>query len=80
LAGFRFSPTDPLVGQEVLFESLSYEPDGTVMSYEWDLDGDGFDYGSTARVAHVFGSAGEKAVRLRVSDNSGAPSSVAQRC
>jgi PKD repeat protein len=77
VAQFRFSPTTPLLGQEVLFESLSYDPDGTVASYQWDFDGDGFDDGSTAQVAHAFGSAGAKAVRLRVTDNGGSSSEVA---
>jgi PKD repeat protein len=77
VAQFRFSPTTPLLGQEVLFESLSYDPDGTVASYEWDFDGDGFDDGSTPKVAHAFGSAGPKAVRLRVTDNAGSSSAVA---
>jgi PKD repeat protein len=77
VAQFRFSPTDPLAGQEVLFESLSYDPDGTVTGYEWDFDGDGFDDGNTAQIAHAFGTAGEKTVRLRVFDNAGTPSAVA---
>jgi PKD repeat protein len=77
VAQFRFSPTSPLLGQEVLFESLSYDPDGSLEGYEWDFDGDGFDDGNTARVAHAFDSAGEQVVRLRVTDNSGAPSAVA---
>ena len=77
VAQFRFSPTSPLLDQEVLFESLSYDPDGSVASYEWDFDGDGFDDGTTARVAHAFDSTGEQVVRLRVTDNSGAPSAIA---
>ncbi|HWI01552.1 MAG TPA: PKD domain-containing protein, partial [Propionibacteriaceae bacterium] len=77
VAQFRFSPTSPLLGQEVLFESLSYDRDGSIASYEWDVDGDGFDDGNTARVAHAFDSTGEQVVRLRVTDDSGAPSAVA---
>jgi PKD repeat protein len=77
VAQFRFSPTSPLLGQEVLFESFSYDPDGSVAGYQWDFDGDGFDDGNTAKVAHAFDSTGEKVVRLRVSDNSGAQSTVA---
>jgi PKD repeat protein len=77
VAQFRFSPTSPLLGQEVLFESLSYDPDGSIASYEWDFDGDGFDDGNTARVAHAFDSTGEQVVRLRVTDNAGAPSAIA---
>lgn len=77
VAQFRLAPTSPLLGQEILFESLSYDPDGSVASYEWDFDGDGFDDGNTARIAHAFGTAGTKAVRLRVIDNAGMPSAVA---
>ena len=77
VAQFRFSPTSPLLGQEVLFESLSYDRDGSIASYEWDFDGDGFDDGNTARVAHAFDSPGEQVVRLRVTDDAGAPSAVA---
>ena len=77
VAQFRFSPTSPLLGQEVLFESLSYDPDGSVASYEWDFDGDGFDDGNSSRVGHAFGSAGVRTVRLRVFDNFGTPSAVA---
>jgi len=77
VAQFRFSPSFPLAGQEVLFESLSYDPDGSVTRYEWDFDGDGFDNGSTADVAHTFASAGAKTAQLRVFDNSCRSSVVA---
>jgi PKD repeat protein len=78
VAQLRLSPRAPLLGQEILFESLSYDPDGRIASYEWDLDGDGFDDGNSAQVAHAFASAGDKVVRLRVSDNAGASSVAAQ--
>jgi PKD repeat protein len=77
IAQFRFSPAFPLVGQEVLFNSSSYDPDGRLTRYEWDFDGDGFDDGSTAEVAHTFRSAGAKTARLRVTDNSCRSSVVA---
>jgi PKD repeat protein len=77
VAQFRFLPTSPLLGQEVLFESLSFDSDGNVVSYAWDFDGDGFDDGNTARVAHTFTTTGEKLVRLQVTDDSGTPSAVA---
>lgn len=79
VAQFRFSPTSPLVGQEILFESLSYDPDGSGLVYEWDFDGDGFDDGNTPQVAFSFGSAGERVVRHRVSDSAGTPSAVASQ-
>ena len=78
VAQFRLSPSAPLLGQEILFESLSYDPDGSIARYEWDFDGDGFDDGNSARVAHAFAGTGDKVVRLRVSDNAGASSLATQ--
>ena len=74
VAQFRLSPSASLLGQEIVFESLSYDPDGSLVHYEWDFDGDGFDDGNSARVAHAFAATGNKVVRLRVSDNAGASS------
>jgi PKD domain-containing protein len=74
VAQFRLSPSAPLLRQQIVFQSLSYDPDGSIASYEWDFDGDGFDDGNGAQVAHAFTSTGDKVVRLRVSDNSGASS------
>lgn len=77
VAQFRFSPTLPVVGQEVLFESQSYDPDGALTSFEWDVDGDGFDDGTSPLLAHKFQSAGSRAVRLRVTDDSCTQSPIA---
>ena len=71
VAQVRFSPTSPLVGEKVLFESLSYDADGTVARYEWDFDGDGSADASTAQAAHSFTTPGTKTARLVVYDNSG---------
>ncbi len=71
VAQIRFSPTSPLPGEEVLFESLSYDPDGTVERYEWDFNGDGSADADGVQAAHSFTTPGTKTVRLRVYDNSG---------
>jgi len=56
------------VGQPLTFDSNgSYDPDGFLISYDWDL-GDGvFDNG--AIVAHAFSSAGVYTVTLTVTDD-----------
>ena len=77
VAQIRFSPTSPLPGEEVLFESLSYDADGTVQRHEWDFDGDGSADANGARVAHSFTTPGTKTVRLQVVDNSGRASTPA---
>ncbi len=71
VAQVRFSPTSPLPGEEVLFESLSYDADGSVERYEWDFDGDGSADANRAQVAHSFTNPGTKTVRLVVFDNAG---------
>jgi hypothetical protein len=64
-------PTAPAAGQQVTFLSNSYDPDGFIASYAWDLDDDGaFDDGTGSSVSAVFG-AGRHTVGLRVVDDSG---------
>jgi len=42
VAAFTYSPSSPVVGTPVVFNaSTSYDPDGTIVSYQWDLNGDG---------------------------------------
>jgi PKD repeat protein len=77
VAQFSFSPTAPRAGQEVFFDSFSYDPDGTLQLQEWDFDGDGdFQDGDAnetdASAAFTFGSPGAKQVSVRVTDNAGA--------
>ena len=66
------------VNQLVVFHGqYSYDPDGYIVSWEWDFDGDG-DYGDSYYngndpVPHVkYGTPGEYTVDLRVTDNDGA--------
>ena len=47
----------------------SYDPDGEIVAYEWDL-GDG-DWSTGINVSHTYRSEGEYLVRLRVTDNEG---------
>jgi len=75
VAFFTFSPEMPKSGELVTFDaSTSIDPDGAIISYEWD-----FGYGKSARgskVQHRFrgGPEGNKeyAVKLTVRDDQGA--------
>lgn len=42
VAGFTVDRTSVYVGEEVNFSSTSYDPDGDIVSYWWDIEGDGF--------------------------------------
>jgi hypothetical protein len=64
-------PAAPAPGQQVTFLSNSYDPDGFIAGYAWDIDNDGaFDDGSGPSIATTF-PAGRHSVGLRVTDDSG---------
>ena len=54
---------------------LSFDPDGQIVKYEWDLNDDGSyerDTGTSARISNVFNESKAYNVWLRVTDNTGA--------
>ena len=62
-----------IAGQEtVLSGTGSRDPDGQIVLYEWDLDGDGAFEVTGGEVRHTFWSPGDFAVTLRVTDDAGA--------
>ena len=75
-ASFAVSPNPVLSGvSTTLNASASSDPDGTIVKYEWDLDGNGSyetDTGVTASKVTSYATPGERVVGLRVTDNSGA--------
>ncbi len=80
-ADFRFSPQSPDTNTVVTFDaSSSRDPDGTIVKYEWDFNGDGrFDETKTTPIAtRLFDRAGEWRINLRVTDNRGATGSISK--
>lgn len=76
-ASFVFSPTSPKVGEKVNFNaSGSTDPDGSIVSYQWDFGDGRSDSGET--VTHKYKNAGTFAVVLVVQDNSGNRGSTSQ--
>jgi plastocyanin len=75
VAELSVSPQPVVAGEgAVLDGSGSRDADGSVVSYAWDLDGDGaFERGggAEARLAHVFEHAGDQRVGVRVVDATG---------
>jgi PKD repeat protein len=51
--------------------SESKDPDGTIISYEWDLDGDGQFDQTGQKIKTTYEKIGDYTVTLRVTDNSG---------
>lgn len=78
-ASFTFSPSFPTTGEEVNFFALSSnptgpgDPDGSIVNYEWDLDGDGTTDRTTSipTVSHSYSSPGTYTVSLTVIGNDG---------
>ncbi len=61
-------------GTEWTFVGTGMDPDGSIVSYEWDIDGDGtYDTYSelNGRVTSVFSEIGYVTMRLRVTDDDG---------
>ncbi|MEN3283116.1 MAG: hypothetical protein V7607_4256 [Solirubrobacteraceae bacterium] len=73
VARFTASPTTARAGQTVTFNgSTSSDPDGSIVHYEWDLDGNGSyetDSGSNPVTSRSYPSDGPVDVKLRVYDD-----------
>jgi KaiC/GvpD/RAD55 family RecA-like ATPase len=72
IASFTYSPSTPYLGETVIFNaSGSYDPDGTIESYNWDFgDGNSTAVFSTT-INHVYRASGSFNVTLTVFDNDG---------
>jgi PKD repeat protein len=76
-ATFVVFPGSPLVGEEVTFVSYSGDPDGHISEQAWDLNADGnFDDAAGPLVTHRFSAPGGRTVTLRVTDDTGAASTL----
>lgn len=81
VTSFSYSPTSPQPEQAVTFTSSSTDADGDrIVKWEWDLNGDGvYNEGSTASVSYAFPRSGLFPVSLKVTDDRGTSSNVAQQ-
>jgi PKD repeat protein len=76
-AAFSYTPAEPVAGQTVTLASTSADPDGTIASQSWDLNGDGrFDDGTAASASFTPPAAGTYPVGLRVVDDRGSAATV----
>jgi len=73
VADFTYTPENPVVGNNVIFDSgPSHDEDGRIISYFWEF-GDGKN-STKASPAHVYTSPGKYHIKLTVMDNYGATS------
>jgi parallel beta-helix repeat protein len=69
VSNFSFSPSSIMTGQEVHFEDLSADPDGEILTWEWE-----FGDGATSDLkdpVHSYSEPGSYTVSLTVTDDSG---------
>jgi len=77
VASFEFTPEDPIPGENVTFNaSESSDPDGEIVSYEWDFNEDGLPDAFGVEAQHAFTQ--DTAVTLTVEDNDGKRTSQTQ--
>ena len=70
---FGLVPQNPVAKELVTFTSTAVDPDGPIVSQQWDLDGDGaFDDGTGETALFFWARAGTYPVALRVTDRDGA--------
>jgi PKD repeat protein len=68
-AAFNFLPTDPMVLDTVTFTSTSSDPDGSIVSTQWDFENDGTFDATGTQVNHAYLFGGDYTVRMRITDN-----------
>lgn len=73
VANFTFTPTNPMVGQDVQFNGTSsFDPDGFVRLWTWNFgDGSGLFISTSPLLDHTFFDQGNFTVTLTVEDNAG---------
>lgn len=72
-AEFTFSPTEPFVGSEVVFNaSMSEDLDGNIVEYRWDFGDDNVANSITPIIVHKFATSFPYKVNLTVVDSDGA--------
>ena len=77
IASFTYSPQNPMVGEEITFDaSSSYDPDGQIVSYNWDF-GDG-NIAEGEVVTQAYANAGDYTSGLTIMGNDGLTDTVTQ--
>ncbi|MGQ9583545.1 MAG: fibronectin type III domain-containing protein [Thermoplasmatota archaeon] len=67
------------IGDEIAFSGNATDPDGYIIKYEWDFDGDGvFDFASSdgANTTHIYSELGAYTAVLRATDERGGVASA----
>lgn len=69
VASFSYSTENPIVNEEVTFNSTSYDEDGDIVSWKWDFNNDGIIDATTENATWIYTETGDHVVTLTVFDN-----------
>jgi PKD repeat protein len=75
VASFLYTPRTPTTNDTVQFSDKSTDPDGTIVSWSWDL-GDGTMSTEKSPPVHKYSYGGSYEVSLKVTDNDGASNTI----
>lgn len=79
VAHFSYAPGEPETNEVIIFDgSNSADPDGNIVKYEWDFNGDGVVDKQGIKTTHSFASAGHYTIVLLVTDDDGIVNSMTQ--
>ena len=76
-ADFSYAPGSPIAGEPITFDGTpSSDPNGEIVSYAWDFDGDGLTDATEAVLEYTFPASGSYSVALTVVDAEDASDTV----
>lgn len=73
IVSFNYTPIEPEVGRKIDFDaSLSSDPDGKIVNYEWNFGDRGLARGSSnSTYSYIYSKSGRFLVKLTLTDNEG---------
>ena len=74
IANFSYEPIEPKTGEQIYFNSTSYDPDGFIINWTWDFDDGTIIYGEN--VTHTYQDNGSYTINLTVKDNNSINASI----
>lgn len=77
VAAFSYTPMPPIVNETLVFDaSSSYDPDGTIISYEWNFDDGDITAITDPIISHTYTAIGTYKVILVVTDDDANTASI----